>query len=74
MNRGLKIKELARELGVTSRVLMDRCREQGLDVQNSVTRLTAAEVAQARGWFAATSPAGDDPSAQSLDASRTDPR
>ncbi|RJP35818.1 MAG: hypothetical protein C4547_08805 [Phycisphaerales bacterium] len=51
MNKGPKIKELARELGVTSRMLIERCRDEGLDVQNSVTRLTPAQAQQARGWF-----------------------
>lgn len=49
--KGLKIKELAQELGVTSRVLIDKCREQGLPAQNSITKLSDAQAETARGWF-----------------------
>jgi hypothetical protein len=48
---GLKVKELAQELGVTSRALIDRCRENGLAVQNSITRLDPAAVTVVRRWF-----------------------
>lgn len=50
--KGIKIKELAGELGVTSRQLIDRCRAEGLWVQNSVTRLPPADVRRVRAWFA----------------------
>lgn len=50
--KGIKIKELASELGVTSRTLLDRCRAAGWSVQNSVTRLTSDQARRVRGWFA----------------------
>jgi len=46
---------LARELGVTSRELINRCRAEGLFIQNSITKLDAGQVARVRAWF-------DDPS------------
>lgn len=48
---GIKIKALAQELGVTSRAVIDRCRAEGLWVQNSVTKLTSAQAARVRTWF-----------------------
>ena len=50
--KGIKIKELAGELGVTSRQLIDRCRAEGLSVQNSVTKLPPADEHRVRAWFA----------------------
>lgn len=55
--KGIKIKDLARELGVTSRELIDRCRAQGLDVQNSITKLPVEAERRARSLFAG---AGED--------------
>jgi hypothetical protein len=52
--KGISVKQLARELGVTSRQLIDRCREGGLAVQNSITKLDVAAERQARSWFANT--------------------
>jgi hypothetical protein len=49
--KGLKIKELAQELGVTSRKLIDKCRESGIPAQNSITKLTDVQAAQARALF-----------------------
>ena len=60
---GVKIKELARELGVTSRQVIDRCRAEGLFVQNSITKLTAEQERQVREWFRDASAAAD-PAAQ----------
>jgi len=52
LNRnGPKIKELSRELGVTSRQIVDRCRAEGIPVQNSVTRLDELTADRVRGWF-----------------------
>jgi len=48
---GIKIKELAREIGVTSRQLIHRCREEGIPVQNSITRLKSDIERQIRSWF-----------------------
>lgn len=54
--KGVKIKDLARELGVNSRTLLDRCRVAGWAVQNSVTKLTSDQVRQATDWFPKPSP------------------
>ena len=53
--KGIKIKDLAQSLGVTSRALIDRCRAEGIAVQNSVTKLDVAQERQVRTWYA-----GDD--------------
>lgn len=50
--KGTKIKQLARELGITSRELITRCREEGMPVQNSVTKITVEMERVIRGWFA----------------------
>ena len=52
MNR-IKIRELSRELGVTSRAVVDHCREVGLPVQNSISKLTMGQADQIRVAFAA---------------------
>ncbi|HUU82683.1 MAG TPA: translation initiation factor IF-2 N-terminal domain-containing protein [Phycisphaerae bacterium] len=60
--KGPKVKDLARELGVTSRAVIDRCRAEGLRVQNSITRLDAETERLVRSWFATapdTADAGD---------------
>jgi hypothetical protein len=49
--KGIKVKDLARELGVTSRELIERCRAEGLAVQNSITKLNVECERRARGWF-----------------------
>lgn len=49
--KGIKIKELARELGLTSRALIDRCRAEGVAVQNSITKLNRNTELKVRGWF-----------------------
>ena len=49
--KGIKIKELARELGVTSRDLIDRCRAEGLTIQNSITKLDINTERRVRAWF-----------------------
>ena len=49
--KGIKVKDLARELGVTSRVLIDRCRAEGVAVQNSITKLDRNVENRVRGWF-----------------------
>ncbi|UCE61538.1 MAG: hypothetical protein JSU63_07265, partial [Phycisphaerales bacterium] len=48
---GIKIKDLARELGVTSRQLIDRCRENGVKAQNSLTKLPPQTERTVRSWF-----------------------
>ncbi len=49
--KGIKIKELARELAVTSRELIDRCRVEGLTIQNSITKLDTDTERRVRAWF-----------------------
>ncbi|KAB2940866.1 MAG: hypothetical protein F9K17_13585 [Phycisphaerae bacterium] len=48
VKKGPKIKELAQELGLTSRQLIDRCREAGIPVQNSASRLDRASAERLR--------------------------
>ena len=50
--KGIKIKELAQELGVTAKRLLLRCREEGLHVQNSITKLPLRDERLVRSWFA----------------------
>ncbi len=49
--RGIKVKELAKELGISSRELIERCRTGGVPVQNSVTKLQPQVERQVRTWF-----------------------
>ena len=56
----IKVKHLAVELGVTSRQLIDRCRAEGLFVQNSITKLPADKERLVRSWFARTGADGED--------------
>jgi len=51
---GTKIKDLARELGMTPRALIDRCRAEGVHVQNSITKLGPQTEQRIRTWFDAT--------------------
>ena len=52
--QGIKIKDLAKEVGVTSRAMIDRCRLEGLHVQNSITKLTREQAGTIRAWFRAS--------------------
>lgn len=47
----ISIKFLARDLGITSRALIERCRVEGLWVQNSITKLTPRQAETVRMWF-----------------------
>ena len=49
--KGTKIKDLARELRVTSRALIDRCRELEIGAQNSITKLNPRDEARLRENF-----------------------
>lgn len=49
--KGIKVKELARRIGVTSREIIARCRAEGVPVQNSVTRLTPEIERTVLAWF-----------------------
>ena len=50
--KGIKIKDLAHEIGITSRQLIDRCRAEGYPVQNSITKLNPELERRVRSWFA----------------------
>ncbi|MGB0715444.1 MAG: hypothetical protein ACPGXK_06175 [Phycisphaerae bacterium] len=52
--KGPRIRDLAREMGVTSKTLMLRCREEGIFAQNSITRVEPALVPTIRSWFGGT--------------------
>jgi len=54
--KGVKVKDIARELGLTSRQLLDRCRAEGIHVQNSITKLDSESEQTIRGWFARAAP------------------
>ncbi len=58
--RGPKVRELAEDLGVTSRELIDRCRAEGLKLQNSITRIKPEQVPRIRNWFSAESTTPDE--------------
>jgi hypothetical protein len=49
--KGINVKDLARELGLTSRALIDRCRAEGVAVQNSITKLDRNTEKRVRGWL-----------------------
>ena len=53
----IKIKELARELGVTSRRVIDWCRTVGIPAQNSIARLNPDAVLRVRAYFGSVEPA-----------------
>ena len=50
------IKRLAKELGLTSRQLLDRCRAEGLPIQNSITKLRDDQARRVRSWFEPSEP------------------
>ena len=54
--KGTKVKDLARELGVTARSVIDRCRAEGFQVQNSITRLNMELERNVRTWFSSPIP------------------
>ena len=56
--KGIKVKDIARELGLTSRQLIDRCRAEGIHVQNSITKLNPELERTIRGWFASAASNG----------------
>ena len=49
--KGIRVKDLATKLGITSRTILSRCREQGIRVQNSIGRLSADDERTVRSWF-----------------------
>ena len=46
--RGTKVEDLAKELGITSRELIDRGRAEGIEIQNRVTKLTVEQADKMR--------------------------
>jgi len=46
-----RVFELARELGVTSKVVLAKCRAEELDIKNHMSALTAGQEATIREWF-----------------------
>jgi len=46
-----RVFELARELGVTSKVILQKCRAEGLDIKNHMSTLSAGLEATVREWF-----------------------
>lgn len=59
--KGPKVKELARELGVSARLVITRCRAEGLAVQNRITRLQPEWERLVRAWFAEPGAPESDP-------------
>lgn len=49
--KGIKIKDLAKELAVTSRDVISKCRAEGIPAQNSITRLGHAAERAVRAFF-----------------------
>ncbi len=52
----VKIRELARELGATSRRVIDWCRAEGIPAQNSIARLNPDAVLRVREHFGSVEP------------------
>ncbi|RKY26085.1 MAG: translation initiation factor IF-2 [Planctomycetota bacterium] len=48
-----RVFELARELGVTSKVVLHKCRAEGIDLKNHMTALSAGLEETIREWFSA---------------------
>jgi translation initiation factor IF-2 len=46
-----RVFELARELGVTSKVILQKCRAEGLEIKNHMSALSAGLVATISEWF-----------------------
>ena len=46
-----RIFELSREMGVTSKIVLEKCRAEGLDVKNHMAALSAGLEATIREWF-----------------------
>ncbi len=52
-----RIFELARDLDVTSKVVLDKCRAEGLDIKNHMSTVSAGLEATIREWFSEDAPA-----------------
>ena len=55
-----RVFELARELSVRSKDVLEKCRAEGIDVKNHMTSLSAGLEETIRGWFSDA----NDPAAQ----------
>ncbi len=51
-----RVFELARELGVKSKTILEKCRAEGLEIKNHMATLSAGLEATVREWFSADSP------------------
>jgi len=47
----LRVHTLAKEIGVASKTILEKCRAEGLDVKNHMTALSAGLAATIREWF-----------------------
>jgi hypothetical protein len=47
----LRVHTLAKELGVPSKAILDKCRAEGLDLKNHMSALSAGLAATIREWF-----------------------
>ena len=65
MKKGIKVKDLATELGLTSRAVIDGCRANGIFVQNSITKLDRARESRVRAVLAKGDPEQDSAGANS---------
>ena len=46
-----RVFELAREMGVTSKLVLDKCRAEGLEIKNHMSTVSAGLEATVREWF-----------------------
>jgi phage antirepressor YoqD-like protein len=69
--KGIKVKDIARELGLTSRQLIDHCRAEGIHVQNSITKLNPELERTIRGWFARAASNGKTSKRQNVKTSKS---
>lgn len=53
-----RVFELARELGVTSKIMLEKCRAEGLEIKNHMSTLSLGLEATVREWF--SEPLGSD--------------
>ena len=47
----IRVFELARELDVTSKIMLEKCRAEGLEIKNHMSTLSAGLEATVREWF-----------------------
>jgi len=50
----IRVFELARSIGVTSKVVLEKCRAEGLEIKNHMSTLSAGQEATVREWFSET--------------------